>query len=382
MKKIISVFLVALSVFLFSSCNRSLPEVTDCDIIHEPEFGGVYIKKTIEEFNNMGYEFGDSVNVKFSNGYELIDLPYFSGYYVDAGTKLLVGYPGYDYIKVAINYGDDMWDIAKLNEGDKASVRLNTKHKYKDLQDASDIHYYDEREKYTSDEEFANFRNINVGNIKEGILYRSASPCDNKHKRASYVDKLIEKANVDFILNLADTDEKIEGYIESPDFNSPYFLSLYRYKKNNLKLLFASKTFQKYSALAMNMNYKSQEFGQTLASGFINMLDSDGPYLVHCLEGKDRTGFVCIVLEALCGATYQEIVDDYMVTYKNYYGIDSKDNRYEILKKRNVDAMLQFIVGDNVDIRKDSLSKPTANYLIQLGMTDTQIEDLINKLCK
>ena len=382
MKKIFSVFLVALSVFLFSSCNRSLPEVKECDIIHEPEFGGVYIKKTIEEFNNMGYEFGDSVNVKFSNGYELIDLPYFSGYYVDAGTKLLVGYPGYDYIKVAINYGDDMWDIAKLNEGDKASVRLNTKHKYKDLQDASDIHYYDEREKYTSDEEFANFRNINVGNIKESKLYRSASPCDNKHKRASYVDKLIEKANVDFILNLADTDEKIEGYIASPDFNSPYFLSLYRNKKNNLKLLFASKTFQKYSALAMNMNYKSQEFGQTLASGFINMLDSDGPYLVHCLEGKDRTGFVCIVLEALCGASYQEIVDDYMVTYKNYYGIDINDNRYEILKKRNVDAMLQFIVGDNVDIRKDSLSKPTANYLIQLGMTDTQIEDLINKLCK
>ena len=70
-----------------------------------------------------------------------------------------------------------------------------------------------------------------------------------------------------------------------------------------------------------------------------------------------------------------------MVTYKNYYGIDSKDNRYEILKKRNVDAMLQFIVGDNIDIRKDSLSKPTANYLIQSGMTDTQIEDLINILC-
>ena len=56
MKKIFSVFLVALSVFLFSSCNRSLPEVKDCDIIHEPEFGGVYIKKTIEEFNNKEFE--------------------------------------------------------------------------------------------------------------------------------------------------------------------------------------------------------------------------------------------------------------------------------------------------------------------------------------
>jgi len=52
------------------------------------------------------------------------------------------------------------------------------------------------------------------------------------------------------------------------------------------------------------------------------MASADGPYLVHCLEGKDRTGFVCIVLEALMSATYQEIVDDYMLTYNNYYHID------------------------------------------------------------
>jgi protein tyrosine/serine phosphatase len=31
-------------------------------------------------------------------------------------------------------------------------------------------------------------------------------------------------------------------------------------------------------------------------------------YVVHCIEGKDRTGYVCALLEGLCGATYEEIV--------------------------------------------------------------------------
>ena len=34
---------------------------------------------TIDDFNNYGFKFGDSVDVKFSNGYELLDLPYYNG---------------------------------------------------------------------------------------------------------------------------------------------------------------------------------------------------------------------------------------------------------------------------------------------------------------
>ena len=42
---------------------------------------------------------------------------------------------------------------------------------------------------------------------KNGIVYRSASPCDNQHNRAGYVDQLMENAGVQFILNLADPYE-------------------------------------------------------------------------------------------------------------------------------------------------------------------------------
>ena len=166
MKKLIK--WIALSFVLLlglASCNTSRLEFKDIDIIHEPEFGGVYIKVTIGEFNNKGFSYGDSVNVEFSNNYKVEDLPYYNGYYVDAGGKLLVGYPGYDYIKLAINYGDDYWNIAGLKEGDKATVSLNEKGKYKDIQDTMNIQYKDDRSKYTTDEEFANYRMISVGNI-------------------------------------------------------------------------------------------------------------------------------------------------------------------------------------------------------------------------
>ena len=374
MKKLLSLALVIVPLVVLVGCDK--PSFKNANIEHELEFGGVYAHRTIEEFNNLGFTYGDSVDVSFSNGYRLRDIPYYNGYYVDAGQPLLVGYPGYPFIKVTINFGDDLWNIANLEEGMTVSIAMNTRGKYKDIQVASDIHYYDEREKYTSDVEFANFRNIKVGTIKENILYRSASPCDNQHKRASYVDRLMEQEEIQFVLNLADTQEKIESYIAKEDFNSPYFLKLYR--RESYFLSFSNG--EKVDPIALNMNYTSADFARKIASGLKNMAKSDGPYLVHCLEGKDRTGFVCIVLEALMGASYKEIVDDYMLTYKNYYGIDSKDPRYNIIKNRNVDSMLAFLCGD-YDYTKGNLNKYITKYLTEMGeMEESDIDLLINKL--
>lgn len=50
-------------------------KLSNCGIIHEPEFGGVYIKNTIEQFNALGFTYGDSVNISFSNGYEMKNIP-------------------------------------------------------------------------------------------------------------------------------------------------------------------------------------------------------------------------------------------------------------------------------------------------------------------
>ncbi len=363
------------------------PQIEGYAIQHEPEFGGVYIEIGIDDFNKLGFQYGDSVRIVFSNGYTLEDVPYYNGYYVDVGEALLIAYPGYDYIKAAINYGQDLWEEgnlyaapdtadsargnglfaqAKLDGHCTASVYLNEHGKYADIQAARDIHYYDEREKYPSDEVFANFRNVVAGNLKESILYRAASPCDNQHNRAPYVDALISKAQVRCILNLSDNDAKIEKYMAADDFDSPYFLSLY--ESGNV------------IPLAMNMNFTSDEFTDKLVAGFTAMSEQEGPYLVHCTEGKDRTGFVCMLIEALAGASYEEIVDDYMVTYDNYYKItkESDPSKYDVILDKNLIAMIRVVVGDDsVDITTADLSVYARNYLVNAGMTDAQIDKLL-----
>ncbi|MBR6236999.1 MAG: tyrosine-protein phosphatase [Firmicutes bacterium] len=115
------------------------------------------------------------------------------------------------------------------------------------------------------------------------------------------------------------------------------------------------------------------------------MAEKDGPYLVHCTEGKDRTGFVCMLIEMLCGASYQEIVDDYMITYDNYYEItEQKDKaKYDIILDKNLIAMMYTVAGSKtVELKTADLSAFARAYLVKAGMTDIQIDGLVDRLTK
>ena len=390
MKKISGIKILVLALLLFSLCacqkkkEESNPSIAGYPIEHEMEYGGVYIKIAIDDFNALGFSFGDSIDLTFDNGRKLEDIPYYNGYYVDAGEPLLIGYPGYEYIKATINYGQDLWDEfslkvpanveglwkkAVLEEHNTATITLHEKGKYLPIQEASDIHYFDERERYDSDAMFANFRSMNLGKLKRDVIYRSASPCDNQHNRAPYVDALIREAGVKTILDLADNEVKIEKYIARDDFASPYFLSLYE----NDQVI----------PIALNMNYLSDDFGMKIVQGFNLMAEKEGPYLIHCTEGKDRTGFVAMLIEALAKASYEEIEADYMKTYANYYRIDKSNDKekYQIILERNLDGMIAFMVNDaGIDFKNCDLSIYAENYLQRCGMSEEQIQAFKERL--
>lgn len=40
---------------------------------------------------------------------------------------------------------------------------------------------------------------------------------------------------------------------------------------------------------------------------------------MHCSEGKERAGITSAVIEALMGASANEIMDDYLTTYIDFY---------------------------------------------------------------
>ena len=371
---------LALLTFLtvLVACKNAAPQLNDRAVSHEEKFGGIYVEIAIDDFNALGFAFGDSLTVTFSNGYVLDDLPYYSGYYTDTGEPLLVGYPGYPYVRAGINNGDDLWNIAGLTTSDTATIKLKQRAKYLDVQQAMDIHYTDEQGEIP-DIVFANFRAVNsVAALKENVLYRSASPVDNSHNRAHVVDGLIS-GKVNTIVNLSDDDAEIAAHIAKDDFDSPYFLSVYEGGG--------------VIALSMSMNYKEERvdgsdkqiFSDKLVAGLRFMLDREGPYLVHCVEGKDRTGFVCMVVEALVGATYDEMVADYMITYDNYYGINLRDepSKYSLIKQKNIDEILRTIIGEeDVAIETADYASRCEAYLISKGMTRQEVVALREKLAK
>ena len=238
--------------------------------------------------------------------------------------------------------------------------------KYKALK----LKYSKNREDYPSDEVFANFRNVKVGNIKEGILYRGASPIDNSMGRAKYACKLIEEVGVKFDVNLTDNDETIKRHFSKNDFASYFYKTLYDNGKTIL--------------LHMNTNYRDQKYHDRVVKAMIAMSKNEGPYYVHCVEGKNRTGFVLAVIEGLAGASYEEIVKDHMITFANYYGIteETDKEKYEILKARYIDSMLRYIADDDpwtgngtIELSDLDWVNIMGRYLNKHGMSDEDIHN-------
>lgn len=339
--------------------------------LRDENFGAAYLDITIDEFNKLGFSYGDSVDVSFSNGFRLEDIPYYDGYYTKTDEPLICAYPGYPYIAVCYNNGPSLWTEAGLSEGDTGTVTLRARGKYKITQETLSLRYSNERSSFPSDAAFANFRAMTGGNLRENVFFRSASPCNNEYSRAGYVDALMGENGVNFILNLADNEEEVAGYMAGTDFGSENFLRLYESGQVAL--------------LDLAANYRAEDYAKKLADGLRTLCGYDGPYLVHCTEGKDRTGFVCILLEALAGASYDEMIADYMITYDNYYGItlQSDPEKYQTVAALKADDMLYYISGltEGESLQNVDFTKCAEEYLRFGGLADAEIVLLKEKIC-
>lgn len=367
LKRIIPLFI---GIPLLASCNNSAIKLENAKIIHDSKFNAATIDITIEEFNNLGFKLGDSCDVSFSNGYTFIDVPYYNGYYVKNGDPVIVSYPSSTNVQFTLN-NVGIWDNAKLKEEYTVTISLKEEGKYKATQEALGQSYSLLREEYDSDEEFSNFRVLKGGNLKDNLLYRGASPVDNSRKRASTTDTLLKSKGVKAIVDLADSKEDMDSYLISDEFNSPYTKSLYENDKIAL--------------LDMGSSYTSNAYMEKVATGLRHILNNDGPYYIHCMEGKDRTGFVCCLIEALLGASYEEMCVDYMTTYQNYYKISKTETpeKYQAVVNLYFDAFMETLLSDLTnDLKHASYIEGAKSYLKEAGMNDQEIESLILKLSK
>ncbi len=332
------------------------------------KYGNITLDLRVQNLLNAGFEFGDNLIVKI--GEHEIEAPFVTAYSdVDNGSELVRGPNGTGIrnIIIAINMGN-FAETYKVKEGDKVSFELKEKGGYLTEWEIRQLDRSNNREDYASDVIFANFRNVTTGNIAPGVYYRSSSPVNNELGRAAYADALAKEAGIKTVVNLADSKEELESYFEEEDFNSPYYKSLY--EEGNVILL------------DMGVDFKSDEFKQKLKTGLEFMIERDGPYLVHCTEGKDRAGFVAGLLEALMGSTVDEIKEDYMITYMNYYGVEYGSEQYEKIAESNILQSLRDIAGleKGADLTDVDLEKAAEEYLLDIGLTKEQIKTLKEKL--
>lgn len=366
-KKITAAFIIIMAATLFAGCSKKITATVGVE--EDTQFGSIYLGPTIDDFNKLGFEYGDSLNFALSNGVKLEDVPYYNGYYGKDGELLLCAYPGYPHPSLCENNGNPLWELYKMKETDTITVTLNKKAKYIDRQETMNIVYSDNAADFANDIVFGNFRALTGGNLKENIFYRGASPCQNEHNRANNCDNLCKNAGIDFMLNLSDNSDEIALAMAADDFNSPYFTHLL---KNG-----------KVALCDLTSNFNADKFCTSITNGFRRLIASEGPYYMHCIEGKDRTGFAAVLVESLAGATKDEMQKDYMITYDNYYGITkaSDPTKYDILVSFRLMPMFECLESFD-ETGSKNLTEGAKGYLRHGGMDDSEINLLIERITK
>ena len=349
------------------------------------KYGNLVLSITKSDMDSINAEYGDVFTISFND--QALQAPYCTSYSdVDLGNLVLRN--DGDVMILAINMGDfaSTYGIAtKVTNPDKTyewvfeegkkledvtlSLVLSGKGEYRDQYLIHQLSRTNDRNDYSSDAVFANFRGIKGGNLGSDALYRSSSPVNNEIGRAMYADKLAEENKINTVMNLADSSDAVEGYFKEESFASPYYKSLYERGQ--------------VIALNMGVSFKTREFQLALVEGLTFLSLNEGPYLVHCNEGKDRAGFTSALLSALMGLSYEEIAADYMTSYENYYHVEKGTEQYEAVKRSNIDSMLSFIAGVEADnLSSVDLSAKAEEFLLAIGMEKANIDTLKSKLSK
>ena len=328
------------------------------------EYDGAMLDFTEADMEKAGFTLGDLISLTLDDN--TFVMPYYDGYYTRGGEYLLVAYPTYPSICfTASNTGlpPEQRDLV----GHAVTVRMKEKGGCLDVQTAMSMTYSNDRNDYPSltDTEFANARAVKAGNIASGVLYRSSTPFSNEINRAYYVSGYLESEKVTTVLNLADTEEKMLTY-DMPTYSRTLW------NAGNVILC------------PLKADPTANDYNEQLIAALKELPSRPAPYVVHCIEGKDRTGYVCALLEGLCGATYEEIVTDYLITYDNYYDVNPQKDRdvCNTLLSLKLNPCLMYYAGinDETQLPDVDYAKAFSSYLLSHGMSRLQINALIQAL--
>ena len=213
-----------------------------------------------------------------------------------------------------------------------------------------------------NDAQAVNFREIRMGRIAPNTLYRSSHPIkDNKQEKI--ISMLAANAKIAGVLNLCDTNSGIMGKaIFAPWYNN---------------LLKSSRVI----ALGMDFSVTGVNFRGKLKKALQFIIGTEGPWLIHCHAGVDRTGFVCMVLESFMGAALGDVINDYLESFNS--GFES--SIYGQMQKDDSIVAMQIlsVMSNSQSINEQNLQNIAEIYLRNtIGLSAEEVELLRMKLAK
>jgi hypothetical protein len=215
---------------------------------------------------------------------------------------------------------------------------------------------------HLTDTEYANIRMVTTSGFGN-CFYRGSSPIDSKFKRDILADATIAEIGIDISINLSDSKTKAENI---KGFSDTYY----------------SKTSILFNE--MGVDYRQESFRDGLRRGFQYIADNEGVYYVHCSLGKDRTGLFCAILEALMGASAEEVIEDYMNTFVYFYGLQ-KGPMYDKIADTNICSAMEELLELDCsfrDVPTYQLSQATYRFLLSIGLSDSDIASLKTNLAR
>jgi len=221
---------------------------------------------------------------------------------------------------------------------------------------------------YCKNNEITNFREICVGNMKHGIIYRGSYPIFKIDKeRDELYTKLVFDAGINCIINLAGNLQDLETITTLV----PWYNTLL--KNGNVIGLDIQFEFDFLDKFEYDI------FNYRLRQGFKFLITHNGPYLIHCNAGTDRTGFVSAIIELLFGSSIDDVIYDYLLSFGKEFA-DARNEELNFITGRNIYGQINAIINGKIN-DSDNLQKHIENYFFEkIGLTVEELEMLKEKL--
>ncbi|WP_081878898.1 tyrosine-protein phosphatase [Photobacterium sanctipauli] len=232
---------------------------------------------------------------------------------------------------------------------------------------------------FTDKAQLANFRVVTGGEMAVGSMYRSYHPViasRSAHPQLAAIERLrqatvrdlIEQAGVRTVINLCDSGDDISRI--ASDFPPSYYQRCCQ-QGQVFSVPMAYETVYFMSDRNQPFNDDELGFEDGIRRVISVIAEVEGPYLVHCRLGSDRTGVVSAFLQLLMGSDKAAVEENYLKT--NEMGI-GEYRSFRLLAR----SLIACLGTECFEQPKQSVER----YLARLGVDDGQLAQARANLAK